>query len=204
VVGKDWIAMVFKQKVAVVAAVVSLGALGAALPAANPGLAQSVLPSAGKMTISSKAVGPDGRIGKRYSAGSGNLSPPLTWSTVKQAKAYAVVVQDADSHGHPYVHWLVWNIPGGLSSLPPGLPNRGLLHDPPGVDQGRNDSGGIGWYGPNPPPGDPPHHYHFQSFALDGAVAAAPGSGLATLISAMRGHVLAIGETVGTFARPKS
>jgi Raf kinase inhibitor-like YbhB/YbcL family protein len=115
-----------------------------------------------------------------------------------------VVVQDADSHGHPYVHWLVWNIPGGLSSLPPGLPNRGLLHDPPGVDQGRNDSGGIGWYGPNPPPGDPPHHYHFQAFALDRAVAAAPGGGLATLVSAMRGHVLASGETIGTFARPKS
>jgi Raf kinase inhibitor-like YbhB/YbcL family protein len=194
-----------ENRIAAVAAVILCVAVGAnAQPAANQALARSQLPSSGKMTISSKAVGPDGRIGKRYSAGSGNLSPPLTWSTVKQAKAYAVVVQDPDSHGHPFVHWLVWNIPGGLSSLPPGLPNRGLLHDPPGVDQGRNDSGGIGWYGPNPPPGDPPHHYHFQSFALDGAVAAAPGSGLATLISAMRGHVLAIGETVGTFARPKS
>jgi Raf kinase inhibitor-like YbhB/YbcL family protein len=194
-----------ENRIAAVAAVILCVAVGAnAQPAANQALARSQLPSSGKMTISSTAIGRDGRIGKHFSAGGGNASPPLAWSPVKQAKAYAVVVQDPDSHGHPFVHWLIWNIPGGLSSLPTGLPDHGRLQDPKGADQGRNDSGGIGWYGPNPPPGDPPHHYHFQAFALDGAVATAPGSGLATLISAMRGHVLATGETVGTFARPKS
>jgi Raf kinase inhibitor-like YbhB/YbcL family protein len=195
-----------KNKIVAVAAVVlGCGALtAAAQPASNQAIARSQLPNSGRMTISSKAIGPDGRIAKRYSAGGGNVSPPLTWSPVKQARAYAVIVQDPDSHGQPFVHWLIWNIPAGLSSLPTGLPNQALLQDPQGTDQGRNDDGGIGWHGPNPPPGDPPHHYHFQAFALDGAVAAAPGSSLVTLISAMRGHVLAAGETVGTFARPRS
>jgi len=124
-----------ENSIAAVAAVILWAAAGAAAqPAANQALARSQLPSSGKMTISSKAIGPDGRIGQRYSAGGGNVSPPLAWSPVKQAKAYAVVVQDPDSHGHPFVHWLIWNIPGGLSSLPTGLPNHGSLHDPQGVD----------------------------------------------------------------------
>jgi Raf kinase inhibitor-like YbhB/YbcL family protein len=156
------------------------------------------------MTVSSRAIDSNGVIGGRYGGGSGNLSPQLSWTGVRQAKAYAVIVQDSDSPGRPFVHWLIWNIPGALLALPAAISNNGRLHDPQGANQGRNDNGGIGWFGPRPPPGDPPHHYHFQIFALDGAVSSAPGSDFATLIQAMRGHVLAQGETIGTFARPKN
>ena len=33
--------------------------------------------------------------------------------------------------------------------------------------QGNNDAGSQGYFGPCPPKGDKPHHYHFQLFAVD-------------------------------------
>ena len=46
---------------------------------------------------------------------------------------------------------------------------------------------------------DPPHHYHFQVFALDTVLQVPPGADRDTLLAAMRGHVLAKAELVGTF-----
>ena len=52
-----------------------------------------------------------------------------------------------------------------------------------------------------PPKGDPPHEYHFQVFALDTRLDLPHGVGRAELLDAMRGHVLAAGEIVGTYRR---
>jgi len=74
--------------------------------------------------------------------------------------------------------------------------------DPEGVLQGRTSRGSTGYYGPKPPIGDPPHHYHFQMLALDvGALNVPPGSDRDTLLAAVGGHVVAKGEYVGTFAQ---
>ena len=54
-------------------------------------------------------------------------------------------------------------------------------------------------YGPRPPVGDPPHHYHFQVFALDTMLDVPPGAERDRLLAAMSGHVLAAGEVVGTY-----
>jgi phosphatidylethanolamine-binding protein (PEBP) family uncharacterized protein len=55
--------------------------------------------------------------------------------------------------------------------------------------------------------GDPPHHYHFQMFALDTTLNVPPGSSRDEVLQAMAGHVLAAGELVGeyqqTVAPPK-
>jgi Raf kinase inhibitor-like YbhB/YbcL family protein len=65
--------------------------------------------------------------------------------------------------------------------------------------QGRTSRGSPGYYGPRPPVGDPPHHYHFQVFALDSTLEVQPGADRDTLLAAMKGHVLAKGELVGEF-----
>ena len=46
------------------------------------------------------------------------------------------------------------------------------------------------------------HHYHFEVFALDRTLALAGGADRDALLAAMRGHVLARGELIGTFAAP--
>ena len=52
-----------------------------------------------------------------------------------------------------------------------------------------------------PPEGDPPHHYHFQVFALDRELDLPHGASRAELLEAMQGHVLAKGQLVGTYQR---
>ena len=98
-----------------------------------------------------------------------------------------------------------------VTSLAPSqvVPTPGTVHhklvasleDPKGALQGRNSRGQIGYMGPRPPEGDPPHHYHFQVFALDAPLTMPPGADREALLAAMRGHVLARGETVGTFQK---
>jgi hypothetical protein len=67
---------------------------------------------------------------------------------------------------------------------------------------GRNSKGGTGYYGPRPPVGDAPHHYHFELFALDIVPTLDPEVDRTALVAAMWGHVVATGELVGTFEAP--
>ena len=52
-----------------------------------------------------------------------------------------------------------------------------------------------------PPPGHGVHHYHFHLYAVETALLASPGLSKAQLVDAMRSHILAEGELVGTYER---
>jgi phosphatidylethanolamine-binding protein (PEBP) family uncharacterized protein len=65
--------------------------------------------------------------------------------------------------------------------------------------QGKTSRGSVGYFGPRPPVGDPPHHYHFQVLALDAELDVPPGSERDAVLAAAKGHVLAAGELVGTY-----
>ena len=67
--------------------------------------------------------------------------------------------------------------------------------------QGRNTRGSLGYFGPRPPVGDAPHHYHFQVFALDAVLPLGFGADRDQLLKAIQGHVLAKGEIVGRYAQ---
>ena len=153
------------------------------------------------MRLTSSAIGADGRIAARQSAYGRNLSPPLAWTRVAGAKSYAVILEDPDAPGaHPFVHWLIWNIPGALTVLPDGLSASARPPSPVGAVQGDNDAGGTGYFGPKPPSGV--HHYRFQIFALDAPLDLPGGAGRRALSDAMNGHVIARGELAATFAAP--
>ena len=153
--------------------------------------------------IVSDALGADGSIDLRHSAYGDNLSPPLRWTPVEGARAYALIVEDPDAPSpKPFVHWLIWNIPAGTTTLPEGVPAGPEPVDVAGAGQGLNGAGQIGYHGPRPPPGSGVHHYHFQVFALDGPLSLAPGADITALAAAMSGHVLADGELVGTYEQP--
>lgn len=99
----------------------------------------------------------------------------------------------------PFVHWLAWNIPAGVTQLPEGLQEQLRLTEPEGVLQGTTTRGAPGYYGPKPPVMDAPHRYHFQVFALDRTLELPPAADRDQLLAAMRGHVLAKGVLVGSF-----
>src|ERR1700722_9155989 len=68
--------------------------------------------------IVSDALGADGSIDVRHSAYGDNLSPPLRWTPVEGAGAYALILEDPDAPQlTPFVHWLIWNIPAQTTSL---------------------------------------------------------------------------------------
>jgi Raf kinase inhibitor-like YbhB/YbcL family protein len=70
---------------------------------------------------------------------------------------------------------------------------------PEGLLQGKTSRGSVGHFGPRPPAGDPPHHYHFQVFALDTLLDVPPGAERDQVLAAMGGHVLSKGSLVGRF-----
>jgi hypothetical protein len=156
------------------------------------------------LELVSDAVSADGAIGLRHTAYGANLSPPLRWTPVEGAGAYALILEDPDAPmERPFVHWLIWNIPGSVSWLPEGIPNNERPITPQGAVQGKNDNGSFGFYGPRPPAGAGLHHYHFQIFALDGPLTLHGDADIRALVDSMKGRVLAESELVGTFAAPE-
>jgi Raf kinase inhibitor-like YbhB/YbcL family protein len=153
--------------------------------------------------VSSTSVGADGAIDKHVTSYGDNTSPPIVWTPVAGAGGYAVVIEDPDAASDaPFVHWAIWNIPPTANGLPEAV-KGGLKAEGPGDSiQGQNGVGDTGYYGPHPPAGTGTHHYHFEVFALDGLLKLTQGAEIGALQAAMKGHVIASGELVGTFAAP--
>lgn len=158
----------------------------------------------GGLVLRSDAFGDGQPIPERYSDYGEGVSPPLSWQPVEGARSYALVMEDPDAaKPKPFVHWVAWNIPGELTSLPEGLHTQPRLTEPEDLRQGSNSRGSTGYFGPKPPPGTGTHHYHFQLFALDvESMDVDPGADRDTLLEAMQGHVVGKARLVGTFAAP--
>jgi Raf kinase inhibitor-like YbhB/YbcL family protein len=156
----------------------------------------------GKLAVSSSSFARDGAMPAKYSEYADGVAPALSWTAVADAKSYVVIMEDPDAKPvTPVIHWLAWNIPAATTGLPEGLQEQPRLTEPDGLLQGRTTHGSTGWRGPQPPVGDAPHHYHFQVYALDRMLDVPWGADRDTLLQAMRGHVLAKGELVGTYAQ---
>ena len=150
---------------------------------------------ASSIKVSSQAFSNGGTIPSRYTCSGADVSPPLSWSALPDGtKSIGLTVIDPDAPGKPFVHWVLFNLPPDQTDLGEGGPL------PQDSVQGRNDFGSSGYRGPCPPPGSP-HHYHFKVHALDAKLSLPGGASEATFEDAIRGHVLASGEIVGTFKR---
>ncbi len=69
-----------------------------------------------------------------------------------------------------------------------------------GSRQGNNSFQRVGYNGPCPPPGHT-HRYFFRLYALDEKLALTPPVGRGDVDAAIKGHVLAETEYMGTFHR---
>lgn len=191
----------------IAAALMTLGAMTQAAPPAKKTivLERAETKTDGKLKVGSPAFRPGQAIPKKYSQIGENLSPPIKWSGApKTTKSFVLIVEDPDAPlSSPFVHWLVYNLPADTTTLPEGVPAKDKLEDPAGAMQGRTSARKIGYFGPRPPKADKPHHYHFQVFALDNEIDLRPGSPLSDIVLIMKGHVIAKGETIGTFQMPQ-
>jgi hypothetical protein len=145
------------------------------------------------LAITSLAFREGETIPVEYTCNGQNISPPLAWSGLPpDTQTLALIADDPDAPAGTWVHWVVYNLPGSTAELPAGVQN-------PGVD-GMNSSRKTGYSGPCPPAGKA-HRYFFKLYALDTTLVLEPGANKAELEKAIRGHVLAEGQLMGTFSR---
>jgi Raf kinase inhibitor-like YbhB/YbcL family protein len=154
--------------------------------------------------VTSPAFENDGPIPKKYTADGENVSPELDLAGVSsQAKELALIVDDPDAPSKtPWVHWVLYKIPPQTPVIPEGS-HGSTLEGPSGAVQGTNSWNTLGYRGPEPPRGHGVHHYHFKVYALSTplVLALAPGATKDELLAAMKDHVMAQGELVGTYQR---
>jgi len=163
---------------------------------------ETAVSAQGKLAVTSGAFKHNGAMPMKYSEYADGISPALTWTAVPNAQSYAIVVEDPDAKPQlPFVHWVAWNIPAAITSLPDGVQEQPRLTEPDGVLQGRNTRGSTGYYGPRPPAGDAAHRYHFQVFALDTKLDVPFGADRDQVLAAMQGHVIGKGEIIGKYAQ---
>jgi Raf kinase inhibitor-like YbhB/YbcL family protein len=93
---------------------------------------------------------------------------------------------------------VLFNLPGDLRELEGAVPAKETLSN--GAKQGKNDFGKIGYGGPAPPKGKP-HRYFFKLYAVDTMLDLPAGATKDQLIAALKGHVLAEGQLMGTYQR---
>ena len=138
-------------------------------------------------------------IPKQYTGDGADQSPPLRWSEPPAGtKSIALICDDPDAPRGTWVHWVLFNLPAQARELEEGVPTKETLGN--GAKQGKNDFGNIGYGGPAPPKGKP-HRYIFKLYALAMAVDLSAGATKAELEKAMKGHILADGQLMGTYQR---
>lgn len=148
--------------------------------------------------ITSTAFEDGGAIPARFTCDGQNVSPPLNWTGAPAAtKTFALVADDPDSPAGTWVHWVAYNLPATTNGLPANVPATETLEG--GARQGTNDFSRLGYGGPCPPSGA--HRYFFKLYALDAQLDLAPGATKDQLLEAMKGHVLALAELMGSYER---
>ena len=158
-----------------------------------------------KLVVDSPAIKAGAMMPRDYTPDGRNVSPPLTWGNVPAGtREFAVVCEDFDAgNPPPFVHWVLYKIPGTAKGLPENVPIDPSVPMPAeiaGAVQGLNGFKRAMYRGPAPPAGKP-HGYHFVVYALDAALDLRPNLTRAELLEAIKGHVLAQGEIVPIYER---
>jgi Raf kinase inhibitor-like YbhB/YbcL family protein len=181
-------------------------AIGEALRGVRAGFGKIVAENAAfaavprRIVLASPAFDHEGAIPRRYTRDGEGLSPPLTWRRLPPGVSDLVlIVEDPDAPTlQPLVHLMAW----GLSPREHGIAEGCFSANRPVAGCcGRNSFFRSAYLPPDPPNGHGPHHYVFQIFALDAPPDLAEGAGRTAVIDAMRNHVVATGELIGTYER---
>ena len=140
-----------------------------------------------------------GTVPKALTCDGSDSSPALQWKAPPSGtQTLVMIADDPDAPVGTWVHWVAYNIPSTLRTLPQNFPKTEQLPD--GTRQGKNDFDKIGYGGPCPPAGKP-HRYFFKLYAIDTKLDLKPGATKKEVEHAIQGHILARGEYVGRYSR---
>jgi Raf kinase inhibitor-like YbhB/YbcL family protein len=145
------------------------------------------------LQVTSSAFSNGGTIPTVYTCDGQDVAPPLEWSgEPKQTRSFAVICEDPDAPSGTFTHWVLYDVPASAHGV----------GDHVSIGKaGVNDFGSRRFGGPCPPTRDSAHHYHFHVYALDLDSIGPVGLSKRDAMKAMRGHVLAEAELIGTYKR---
>ena len=151
-----------------------------------------------KFTLISPAFAHNGMIPSKYTGDGQNISPALQWANPPHGtKSFALIVDDPDAEGKPWVHWMLFNIPASLTKLAEGIQKSDFMSGATNFYYTKN---GIFQYGgPFPPEGT--HHYHFILYALDTKLNLSQDIEREDLENAIRGHIIGQATLIGLYKR---
>lgn len=153
------------------------------------------------LTLTSSAFEQGAPIPSTYTCEGENISPPLAWDGIPEGtKSLALIVDDPDAPDpkapkRVWVHWVLYNMPPDAKGLAENADKTGL---PAGTVRGLTDARKTTYGGPCPPIGR--HRYFHKLYALDTTLDLAQAT-KAELEAAMKGHVLAEAELMGTYQK---
>jgi Raf kinase inhibitor-like YbhB/YbcL family protein len=124
--------------------------------------------------------------------GTGGPPPIELRNPPREARSYAVIMDDPDAPHGVFTHWLAFDIPPGEARLQGG---RGKTLP--------NSFGRPGYGGPCPPRGHGPHRYYLTVYAVDVPALSVAGQSRQDLERALDGHVLAEARLMGRYERKR-
>jgi Raf kinase inhibitor-like YbhB/YbcL family protein len=135
----------------------------------------------GAFTLTSSVITEGGMFPDQNTCAGADKSPDLTWTAGPSGTmSYAVILFDTSNSLN---HWVMWDIPSSVTSLPAMLDTSAMPAMPAGAKQ--KAISGNGYYGPCPNGMD--HVYRFTVYALpvatlSGAMTSSQTSALSTAV----------------------
>lgn len=157
-----------------------------------------------RLALTSPAFAPGATLPARFTCDGEGVSPPLLWTDPPEGtRSFALIVDDPDAPDPKapqtdWTHWVLYDLPAETRELPEGASTDGL---PSGTREGMNDWKRPGYGAACPPKGR--HRYVHTLYALDTELPDLGAPSRQKLLEAMRGHVLAQAELIGTYEKRK-
>lgn len=154
------------------------------------------------LMLSSPAFEHGAEIPTDYTCEGKDISPPLVWQGVPAGtRSLALIIDDPDAPDPAapkmtWVHWVLYNLPPETTGLPIETTAKDL---PPATKEGINDFKRTRYGGPCPPIGR--HRYFHKLYALDTLLEGLDTPTKQQLEAAMRGHILAQADLMGTYQK---
>jgi hypothetical protein len=151
------------------------------------------------MKLTSPAFEDGKSIPSQYTCDGRNINPALEITGVpKEAKSLVLIMDDPDvpefvRKDRMYVHWVVFNMPPTLRSIPENSQPQGK--------RGSNTEGRKDYQGPCPP--DREHRYFFKLYALDILLDLPEGATKQDVEKKMHGHIVAQTQLMGRYNRQR-
>ena len=131
---------------------------------------------------------PGGTLPRETTCDGAGRKPALRITAVpKGTKALLLIEHDPDAPSGDFTHWTVYDIPPGART--------------PTGTEGLNQLGKPGYAPACPPPGEKPHHYVFDLYALRARTGLAAGAAPGAVRAAVAKLAFARGELVATYGR---